>query len=179
MSHENKTGTKITSTNPLTELTSHFTDNTAFSKDTTIGKFLNNDYLAKGTYLTGDQVNMIEDNTTWYLGTVGNQDSYRLAKYQSKYADDLTTSVTTTKIGLLRYGELLAGQFDKDDNNSDYWVLNPSIVSSNSIVINCVSSSKPALEEVSSIKSAMNLKSNVIITGGDGIKNNPFELSVQ
>ena len=129
VSHENGTGTKITSAIPLKDSgnykTSAFGDNITFSKDNTIGTFLNGDYLTNGTYLTSDQVNMIEDNTTWYLGTVDYGTNYKLAKYQSATSGTLTTDTTTAKVGLLRLGELMAGQFDKDDNNTYYWMLTP------------------------------------------------------
>ena len=95
-----------------------FGSNVTFSKDNTIGTFLNGDYLTGGTYLTRDQVNMIEDNTTWYLGTVAVGANYKLAKYQDATGSNLTTSTTTAKIGLLRLGELMAGQFDKNGNNT-------------------------------------------------------------
>ncbi len=115
VSHENGTGTKITSAMPLMNNGSYkqisFGNNVTFSKDNKIGKFLNNDYLTSGTYLTSDQVNMIEDNTTWYLGTVGFGTNYKLAKYQDATGNSLTTTTAIAKVGLLRLGELMAGQF--------------------------------------------------------------------
>ena len=180
VSHENGTGTKITSAIPLKESSSYksikFGSNVTFSKDNTIGTFLNGDYLTSGTYLTSDQVNMIEDNTTWYLGTVGYA-NYKLAKYQDITGSNLTTSTTTAKIGLLRLGELMAGQFDKYGNNTIYWILTPydtsyvcgmhnygyhyRYVSTNSI------GSRPS----------MNLKSTVKIVSGKGTKSSPFVIS--
>ena len=128
VSHENGTGTKITSAIPLKDSDNYkelaFGDNVTFSKDNTIGTFLNGDYLTSGTYLSNDQVNMIEDNTTWYLGTVSGT-NYKLAKYQDTTSGSLTTATTTAKVGLLRLGELMAGQFDKYVNNTDYWTLTP------------------------------------------------------
>ena len=180
VSHENGTGTKITSAIPLKESSSYksikFGSNVTFSKDNTIGTFLNGDYLTSGTYLTSNQVNMIEDNTTWYLGTVGYA-NYKLAKYQDITGSNLTTSTTTAKIGLLRLGELMAGQFDKYGNNTTYWILTPydtsyvcgmhnygyhyHYVSTNSI------GSRPS----------MNLKSTVKIVSGKGTKSSPFVIS--
>ena len=180
VSHENGTGTKITSAIPLKESSSYksikFGSNVTFSKDNTIGTVLNGDYLTSGTYLTSDQVNMIEDNTTWYLGTVGYA-NYKLAKYQDITGSNLTTSTTTAKIGLLRLGELMAGQFDKYGNNTIYWILTPydtsyvcgmhnygyhyRYVSTNSI------GSRPS----------MNLKSTVKIVSGKGTKSSPFVIS--
>ena len=102
VSHENGTGTKITSAIPLKDSGAYktlaFGSNATFSKDNTIGTFLNGNYLTSGTYLTSEQVNMIEDNTTWYLGTVVDGDNYKLAKYQDVTGNNLITSTTTAKI---------------------------------------------------------------------------------
>ena len=181
VSHENGTGTKITSAIPLKDSGNYkkmyFGSNVTFSKDNTIGAFLNGDYLTSGTYLTRDQVSMIEDKTTWYLGTVGYA-SYKLAKYQDITDSNLTTSTTTAKIGLLRIGELMAGQFDKYGNNTGYWTLTHESTSSvSSVDFNgVVGGGSPVLSFGS--RPSMNLKSNVIITGGDGTKNSPFQIKL-
>ena len=183
VSHENGTGTKITSAIPLKDSGNYktiaFGSNVTFSKDNTIGTFLNGDYLTSGTYLTSDQVNMIEDNTTWYLGTVGRGANYKLAKYQDATGSNLTTSTTTAKIGLLRLGELMAGQFDKDSNNTNYLTLTP--YSTKSVRYVNGSGSVHSISPTSSYGSrpSMNLKSTVKIVSGIGTKSDPFQLSVQ
>ena len=184
VSHENGTGTKITSAIPLKDSGSYkriaFGSNVTFSKDNTIGTFLNGEYLTSGTYLTSDQVNMIEDNTTWYLGTVGDA-SYKLAKYQDATGNNLTTSTTTAQIGLLRMGELMAGQFDKYGNNIiSYWTLTPRSSTSDDVrcVDNIGDSGSDKLANSWGSRPSMNLKSNVIITGGDGTKNSPFQIKL-
>ena len=181
VSHENGTGTKITSAIPLKESSSYksikFGSNVTFTKDNTIGTFLNGDYLTSGTYLTSDQVNMIEDNTTWYLGTVGSGTNYKLAKYQDATSSSLTTSTTTAQIGLLRLGELMAGKFAKDGNNTDYWTLTPldtsyvRNVNYNGNGDDC----SPATSYGS--RPSMNLKSTVKIVSGTGTKSDPFVIS--
>ena len=182
VSHENGTGTKITSAIPLKDSGNYktiaFGSNVTFSKDNTIGTFLNGDYLTSGTYLTNDQVNMIEDNTTWYLGTVGRGTNYKLAKYQDTTSGSLTTATTTAKVGLLRLGELMAGQFDKNGNNTGYWTLTPYSTTSVRYVISSgiVNNYGPA--DSCGSRPSMNLKSNVIITGGDGTKNSPFQIKL-
>ena len=184
VSHENGTGTKITSATQLKDSGSYkelaFGANVTFSKDNTIGTFLNGDYLTSGTYLTSDQVNMIEDNTTWYLGTVGGGTNYnyKLAKYQDTTSGSLTTATTTAKIGLLRLGELMAGQFDREVNNTDYGTLTPYSTSNIRGVSNNGngSYSYPTISDGS--RPSMNLKSNVVITGGDGTKNSPFRIKL-
>ena len=182
VSHENGIGTKITSAIPLKDGGSYkrikFGDNVTFSKDNTIGTFLNGDYLTNGTYLTSDQVNMIEDNTTWYLGTVGRGTNYKLAKYQDATSSSLTTATTTAKVGLLRSGELMAGQFDKYGNSTSFWTMTPYSTSNVCEVSNNGYGSYNSLPSSDSSRPSMNLKSNVVITGGDGTKNSPLQIKL-
>ena len=177
VSHENGIDTKITSAIPLKDNGSYkklaFGSNVTFSKDNTIGTFLNGDYLTSGTYLTSDQVNMIEDNTTWYLGTVGDA-SYKVAKYQDATSSNLTTSTTTAKVGLLRLGELMAGQFDKD---ATYWTLTPYSSSYVREVSYYGSASLNSPTNSNSSRPSMNLKSTVKIVSGTGTKSDPFVIS--
>ena len=182
VSHENGTSTKITSAIPLKDSGSYksigFGSNVTFSKDNTIGTFLNGDYLTNGTYLTSDQVNVIEDDTTWYLGTVGSGTNYKLAKYQDVASSSLTTSTTTAKVGLLRLGELMAGEFDKNANNITYWTLTP--LSTWNVKVRYVSNdgSRPTDSHSHCSRPSMNLKSTVKIVSGKGTKNSPFQIKL-
>ena len=181
VSHENGTGTKITSAIPLKDSGSYkkikFGSNTTFSKDNTIGAFLNGDYLTSGTYLTRNQVSMIEDNTTWYLGAVGYGTNYKLAKYQDITGSNLTTATTTAKIGLLRLGELMTEQFSKADNNTSYWTLTPYSTTDVRYVSNLGHSAGSAPGNSNGSRPSMNLKSTVKIVSGTGTKSDPFILS--
>ena len=180
VSHENKIGTKIVSANTLIENGVNkniMFDNKSviYSSSTVIGKFLNNDYLSD-LYFTNNQLNMIEDNTTWYLGKFDS--NYKYTKYSNIENSTLVTDITITKVGLLRVGELLNGQFDTYQNSHNIWSLTPLSDTYvrrsgyNGDVYFC----KP--NELVSIKPTMNLKSNVVITGGDGTKNNPFTVKL-
>jgi len=181
VSHENGTGTKITSAIPLKDSGNYkkmsFGSNVTFSKDNTIGAFLNGDYLTSGTYLTSDQVNMIEDNATWYLGTVSSGVNYKLAKYQDATGSNLTTSTTTAQIGLLRIGELMTGQFDKKDNNTTYWILTPYSTSGVRALYNYGEYGNYTPTSSLGSRPAMNLKSTVKIVSGTGTKSDPFVIS--
>ena len=183
VSHENGTGTKITSAIPLKDSGSYkdmsFEDNRTYSKDNTIVTFLNGDYLTSGTYLTSDQVNTIEDNTTWYLGIVTWEDNYKLAKYQDATGSNITTSTTTAKIGLLRVGELMAGQFDNFGNNAIYWTLTRVSLSGVRQVVTNLGYGYGNYSPTDSYGSrpSMNLKSTVKIVSGTGTKSNPFVIS--
>ena len=181
VSHENGTGTKITSANPLKDSVSFktisFGSNTTFSSDNTIGSFLNGEYLT--SYVGNNYANMIEDNTTWYLGTVGSGTSYKLAKYTDTDMSSLTSVRTNAKVGLLRFGELMAGQFDSYENNNSYWTSTPYSTSRIRSIISNGDAYHEYPHTVIGIKPALNLKQNVVITSGDGTKNNPFTLSIQ
>ena len=181
VSHEVKNLTKITSADPLKENgaweTSAFGSNVTFSSNNTIGTFLNGTYL--NSYLTAGNRNMIVTNNTWYLGTVATGANYRLAKYTNTSMSSYAKS-TTSNIGLLRLGELMAGQFNNYDNNTYYWTLTPESTSYIKRISNDGHADAYSPSQWSyAIKPSFNLKENVIITGGDGTKENPFELALE
>ena len=181
VSHEAPGLTKITSTEPLkssgTFITSAFGSNATFSSTNTVGTFLNGEYLT--SYVDSSYSNMIEDNTTWYLGKVVDGTSYKLAKYTDTNMSSLTSSQTSAKVGLLRIGELMSGQFDRSGNNTAYWTLTPY----SSSLVRDVYINGNARSYIPSradgVRPSMNLKSSVQIVNGDGTLNSPFELSVQ
>ena len=91
--------------------------------------------------------------------------------------NSITLTTTDAKVGLLRMGELMAGQFDRYGNNSTYWTLTPYSVSNMRYVNNNGDASNSSLAYMSSVKPSFNIKSNVVITGGNGTKEQPFTLS--
>ena len=183
VSHEIEGLTKITSAEPLKSggsfIKSAFdrNSNVNYSNTNTIGTFLNGEYLT--SYVDSTYSDMIEDSTTWYLGTVGSGASYKLAKYTDISMSGYATN-TESKVGLLRMGELMAGQFDRYGNNINYWILTPRN-SSRVYVMAPVTNATNIhyLTNSNAIRPSLNLKSNVVITGGDGTKDRPFVLSVQ
>ena len=179
VSHETDGLTKITSAEPLKENGNYkfiaFGGSTQYySSNNMIGSFLNGEYLDSGYYLTSEQENMIEDNTTWYLGTVRNGSSYRLAKYTDANMSALTSNTTNAKVGLLRLGELMAGQCDR---KASFWLLTNNGAYVKYLDIHSgIYDAYP--QTLYSIKPTLNLKSNVIITSGDGTLQNPFEIEL-
>ncbi len=178
VSHETDGLTKITSAEPLKEngsyKTLYFGDDVYYSSTNTIGSFLNGEYLTNGNYLTDEQVSMIEDNTTWYLGTVGNGTSYKLAKYTDTSMSEYVTS-TKARVGLLRLGELMVGKFD---TKTKTWLL----TNSGNYVkyLDTTSAIYDAYPRtLYNIKPSFNLRENVIITSGTGTKEDPFEIALQ
>ena len=153
--------------------------NVFYSSNTIIGSFLNGEYLNGDYYLTSNQLNMIEDSTTWYVGQTNNGENYKLAKYIDEMMSN-TTASTQAKVGLLRIGELMGGQFNKYENNIGYWLLTMRV--SPAYVRNIEDTNYSlyywANEVILGIKPSVNLKSNVIITGGTGLKNDPFTIEL-
>ena len=182
VSHETEGLTKITSAEPLKEngkfKTMAFGDGVYYSNTNEVGSFLNGEYLDSGTYLTSEQVNMIEDNTTWYLGTVGSGASYRLAKYGDINMSNLTSNITISKVGLLRLGELMGGQYNNSSNNANCTYLTPTNSANIWNMIQFGQAYSYAPSSSVGIKPSLNLKSNVIITGGNGTLQNPFIIAL-
>ena len=189
VSHENGIGTKITSAGPLKNLGIFITSTLGsinYSNSTTMGVFLNGDYLTN--YLEDNYSNMIEDSSIWYLGTVGSGASYKLAKYTNTNGTIVTSNTTQAKVGLLRYGELMTGQFERyilkgsSDSGTDlttiYWTLTPQSDSTVQRVYNSGIMSSDSPWNSYGIRPSLNLKSNVVITGGTGTKSDPFVLTL-
>ncbi len=179
VSHETEGLTKITSAEPLKENRSFKSitfGSSSYSSTNTIGTFLNNEYLTN--YIENSYDKMIEKINTWYLGIIGKGTSYKLAKYIDTNMSDYAPN-TEAKIGMLRLGELMAGQFNKNSNNAYYWLLTPFNTYNVTNVTNVgdIGDNTPGII-MRGIKPALNLKSNVIITSGDGTKENPFEIAL-
>ena len=181
VSHENGSGTKIVSDQPLKSsgnfLSSVFDSNSSvsYSSSNTIGAFLNGEYLTN--YVDTTYSDMIEDSTTWYLGTVGSGTSYKLAKYIDTNMSSTVSTTTESKVGLLRMGELMAGQFDRNDN-TDYWTLTPYNASNvHRVSGSGIATRFPPTYDLG-VRPSINLKSNVQIINGDGTLNSPFEIQL-
>ena len=182
VSHETDGLTKITSAEPLKSsgefIRSAFDSNYSanYSSANIIGTFLNGDYLTN--YVDSSYSSMIEDNTTWYLGTVGSGTSYKLAKYTDTNMSGYAKS-TNAKVGLLRLGELMSGQFDRYGNNTSYWTLTPYSSSYVRYVSSYGFASNDSPSRTFGARPSLNLKSNVQIINGDGTLNSPFTLALQ
>ena len=192
VSHETSGLTKITSAEPLknsgTFIPSAFGSSNSesnYSTNSVIGTFLNGEYLTN--YVGNAYSDMIEDSTTWYLGTVGSSDSYKLAKYTDTNMSSTVSTTTNAKVGLLRFGELMAGQFERyavkgsyssAGLTTDYWILTPYRSSVMRIVRNNGYADGYAPTYSYGVRPSINLKSSVEITSGTGVKSDPFVLTL-
>ena len=180
VSHETPGLTKIVSAEPLKSsgefIESAFGSNSTFSSTNTIGTFLNGDYLT--SYVDSSYSSMIEDSTTWYLGTVGSGASYKLAKYTDTNMSSTVSNTTNAKVGLLRFGELMVGQFDRYSNNTNYWTLTPYSPSSVRSVYGNGGASSNSSSNADGVRPSINLKSSVEIISGTGTKSDPFTIAL-
>ena len=186
VSHEEEGLTKIVSATPLISgndfLYMAYDNNSSvnYSTNTTIGDFLNNTYL--NTYLLTDAQEMIADNTTWYFGTIARGINYKLAKYADTDMSSKVDKQAVAKVGLLRIGELMAGQEIVEEIGLpyltiDYWVLNPYSLGTVRYVDSSSYSADIAPANTKAVKPAFNIKDDVIIKEGRGTKNDPFILA--
>ena len=72
----------------------------------------------------------------------------------------------------------MAGQFDKYGNNTTYWTMTPYNSSNVRNVYYYGSSDNSSPANSYGFSPSMNLKQNVVITGGDGTKKNPFTVKL-
>ena len=181
VSHEITGLTKIVSSETLKEdgeyKTISFGSNNVFTNSNTIGTFLNNDYLNPSNgYLTSEQLNMIEESTTWYLGEIYNGDNYRLTKYTNEEMTNIVSKKTAAKIGLLRLGELFSTIYD----SVNYFLITPFKNNTNYVFMTRRGSyiNSSLVSDSLGLMPSLNLKENVIITGGTGIEKDPFIITI-
>jgi hypothetical protein len=127
-----------------------------------IGYFLNTSYYEslgkKGSYLVDD---------TYHLGKWGLRNDYK----------NIYTNAIITKIGMLEYGEMLAGNnLNSSVNTNNYWLITPYDSAVDSLYISVSGNINIALPNYNSVgvRPTITLKSDVKIKNGDGTKNDPY-----
>ena len=127
--------------------------------------------------------NMLVEGT-YYLGRAAGNYKGAICATASNTATtadcEKTTSTWTGYVGLPRYGEMFASQQGSGYSTSEFmWLITPSSsssvwdVSSDGTALNFSSSSN-----ADGARPSINLLSAVKITGGTGLKNDPFEISL-
>ena len=176
--------TKLTSAVPIKISESYVTTtfdrggSSTFSGNTTISNFLEgnkSDYLNMDD-TTEDYSQDLLDYYKMFIAPYTQGTSYRLIKYTDTTMNEESTNYVDSEIGLLRVGELMAGQFDTINNNTEYWLLN----STDSSVYNVetdgrLNAAAPA-NATYGIKPALFIRPYAVITGGTGTKTDPFTI---
>jgi hypothetical protein len=127
-----------------------------------IGYFLNNTfYNDLGKY----KDYLVDD--TYYLGKWGIGSDY----------NNVYTNNITSKVGMLRYGEMLAGNnLNSSVNTNNYWLITPYDSYFDSLYISVSGNINIALPSYDSvgIRPTITLKSTIKIISGAGTKENPY-----
>ena len=144
------------------------------------------DYYLNNTWynaLDPSYQNMIVEST-YYIGTNTGSTGYKAsicATASNTVATkdcEKTTSTWIGKVGLPRYGEMFASQQGSGwSSSSSMWLMNPYSTSDIWNVLNYGNGSYDSPAYTFGGRPSINLKSNIKITGGNGTKDNPFEIS--
>ena len=90
-----------------------------------------------------------------------------------------TTSIWNGLVGLPRYGEMFANQHESRSSTSEYnWLITPYNSSLVWYIRDNGSGNGHSVTEVHAAYPSINIKSSIKITGGNGTKENPFEISL-
>ena len=159
-----------------------------FSSSTTFGSGTSDtywDYYLNNTWynsITQNYKNMLVEGT-YYLGTT-------TSNYKGAICATVSNTVTTTDcektsstwtgyVGLPRYGEMFASQQGSGYSSSEYmWLITPYSSSSVWRVRNIGLANSYNPSGTYGARPSINLSSAVKITGGTGLKNDPFEISM-
>ena len=152
------------------------------SSDTYWDYYLNNTWYNS---ISETYKNMLVEET-YYLGTVGSVRNYKSSICVTASSTITTTdcektsSIWTGYVGLPRYGEMFASQQGSGYSSSSImWLITPYSSSNVWRVSNGGSAhySSPS-GRTHGARPSINLSSAVKITGGTGLKNDPFEISL-
>ena len=169
-----------------TTLTKYFSTITS----TTYGKGTSDVYW--GYYLNNTWYNSLAqksmlDKGAYYIKQVSNGTSYKNSLCNIDNTTETTKDcVKTTSIwntgyvGLSRYGEMFASQQGNGYNSSSgMWLITPSSSSLVWYVDSHGTGSHSYPSNDHAARPSINLKSNIVITGGDGTKSNPFTIALK
>jgi len=136
--------------------------------------------------LDESEKNLIETNTIYYLGTVGQGKSYKASICQTVDAnvgvkDCLKTKNTAVaNIGLLRVGEMFTSQIT-DSTRKKFWLLTPNSTSDIRVIDTYSGLNMYSPSSNLGIRPSMYLKSNVVIASsntGDGTYDHPYDIEL-
>ena len=123
--------------------------------------------------------------STYYIPTVSSGTSYKASicatasNTVTTKVCEKTTSTWTGLVGLPRYGEMFASQQGSGySSSSSIWLMNPYSTSSVGVVVDYGNASRSSASALYGGRPSINLKSDIKITGGNGTKDNPFEISL-
>ena len=164
-----------------TTLTKKFSTNTTYGSATSDDYW---DYYLNNTWYNSLAQKSMLDKGTYYIkeasGSYKNSLCNTNNTIETTKTCTKTTSIWTGLVGLPRYGEMFASQQGNgSDSSSTIWLITP-YSSSNVWLVwgnGHLNYYNPSSSDAA--RPSINLKSNIIITGGFGTKSNPFTIALK
>ncbi len=167
-----------------TKLTKQFSTSTTYGNGTSDDYW---DYYLNNTWYNSLASKNMLDKGTYYIKQVSRGISYKNSLCNTNNTNETTktciktTTIWTGLVGLPRYGEMFASQQGNGYNSSStIWLITPPV--SPSYVWYVISGGYGNYSYPSNSHAArpsINLKSNIVITGGAGTKSNPFTIALK
>ena len=166
-----------------TKLTKKFSTNTTYGNGTTEDYW---DYYLNNTWYNSLANKDMLESSSYYIKQVSPGTSYKNSLCNTNNTIETTktctktTSIWTGLVGIPRYGEMFVSQQGSGYNSSsDIWLITP-YGSSNVWRVSGYGNGNDSSPSYSgAARPSINLKSNIIITGGDGTKSNPFIIALK
>ena len=158
-------------------------DDNIFSLTTGIGQKLNGDVLKWLTNNNDIEKGKLVSNYKWYQNNFSFGQSYTVSLNE----ESPTRSIQAT-VGLIRIGEMLSSQSSSiltngyinersNSNAANYWTMTPATDSFDVWYVRTVSKSQTCGTSFQSgIRPVIVIKSDVIVTGGNGTWSNPYQI---
>ena len=143
------------------------------------------DYYLNNTWYNNLELNNMLEKGTYYIKEVSSG-SYKNSicninntSETTKNCEKTTNVWNTGYVGLPRYGEMFASYQENGYNASNYLLL---ITPSGSSQVWCINQNGAGSNDITTnvhSRPSIYLKSNVVITGGNGTKSNPFTIALK
>ena len=166
-----------------TTLTKKFSTNTTYGNGTTDDYW---DYYLNNTWYNSLAQKSMLDEGAYYIKQVSTGTSYKNSLCNTNNTNETTktctktTTIWTGLVGIPRYGEMFASQQGSGYNSSSNICLITPYSSSNVRSVNRYGiSGNYNPSDSNAARPSINLKSNIVITGGSGTKSDPFTITLK
>ncbi len=166
-----------------TTLTKKFSTNTTYGNGTSDDYW---DYYLNNTWYNSLAQKSMLDKGTYYIKVMSSGFYKNFLCNTNNTTETTKDCVKTTSIwnsgyvGLPRYGEMFSSQQGNGYNSSStIWLITPYSSSLVWYVYNHGSAYNDNPSNTYGVRPSINLKSNIVITGGSGTKSNPFTITLK
>ena len=166
-----------------TTLTKKFSTSTTYGNGTTDDYW---DYYLNNTWYNNLANKDMLESSSYYIKQVASETSYKNSLCNTNNTNETTktctktTTIWTGLVGIPRYGEMFASQQGSGYNSSsNIWLITPYSSSNIWYVHNCGNGNSHNPSNSDAARPSINLKSNIVITGGTGTKSDPFTIALK